>query len=382
MSFSFGTVELGDASFGTVALGQITFGSTVIWEAIPEDCIIFEVDKGVKDLELPLASYGSQKWVVNWGDGKEETQVTKHSYTDAATENHLVTIYGGQARWVALADGDYANFTKGPNASIKNGLISVQVYGKCPIVSWNACAFNGCTKLASVADGLFNNIVLREDSAVCHSSARVQLDCFFYKCSSLKSVGVNLMKDAYTKRGLKSLSFSNMFYGSGLTAVAAGFFPSFPAISWSSDEDGSVSFNGMFGSCNSLSSIGSIFNNLPTSVQSIDFGFCFANCAKLASIPDYLFKNMPSLGGSSYLAHPIVMNSMFYQSGLTAVPANILNGVPNNKKVDMSSFFGWCTGIKGNVPTVWSTHGNTVHTYFYSNCSGASNYSSIPSGWK
>ncbi len=384
MSFSFGNINLGDASFGTVQLGQISFGSEIIWEKVVPNSMVLEIDKSIKELELPLEQYMDVKWEVNWGDGTKETGGTKHSYTDGATGNHRVTV-SGAAKWTKKINGSYYTTP----TSLRSGLVSVAVNGMCPIRVWPISAFNGCTALQTIDDGLFNGVVPYDDGenmGVCFGVNYWIMDNFFTGCSKLKSIPEKLITNVASgakSKSMKNISFYQTFYQSGITSIPEALFSGLPSLTWANNEEGEFSMDSTFSRCNSLTKVGRIFDNLPTKAQSVNFGYVFAYCTGITSISDALFSKVPTIGGSWYGVSNRLFNAAFRNcTGLKSVPTNILSGIANDSKVDITYFFDSCIGITTKLPEVWNTHGSTKHTGFYVGCSNASNYGTVPSAWK
>ena len=146
-----------------------------------------------------------------------------------------------------------------------------------------------------------------------------------------------------------------------------------------------------------------------------NFSQCFSGCTSLTSIPDNLFANCPSVTNFSFcfgyctgLTGNIPENlfstntavttfgSCFQDcSGLTgSIPENLFANCPN--VTNFSFCFRSCSELTGNVPVdndatpIYNRSGSGKKGYaivknyadcFY-NCTGLTDYNSIPSGWK
>ena len=113
---------------------------------------------------------------------------------------------------------------------------------------------------------------------------------------------------------------------------------------------------------------------------------CFSGCSQLTSIPENLFSNNTAV--TDFYA------TFFNCSGLTSIPANLFSN--NTKVTNFSYTFSSCTGLTGNVPTdtdgtpIYNRSGEgkdgyavvTDYTDCFRDCTGLTDYSSIPSSWK
>ena len=199
--------------------------------------------------------------------------------------------------------------------------------------------------------------------------------------------------------------FTACFNGcSGLISIPENLFANCPNV---------TDFEFCFQDCSRLT--GNIPENLFANCSNVtDFGYCFRNCSRLTgNIPENLFANCPNVtdfgycfsGCSSLTSIPdklfanntAVINFRECFSGctsLTSIPETLF--ASNTKVNDFSNCFSYCSGLTGNVPVdndatpIYNRSGSGKPGYaivtsygrcFY-NCTGLSDYASIPSGWK
>lgn len=140
-------------------------------------------------------------------------------------------------------------------------------------------------------------------------------------------------------------------------------------INWG-DVDLKVLSNGFMG-CNNLNELPDA--SLPSSIMNCSSAFRY--CYALTALPESMFSNVPNLT-SLYL---IFGNC----TGLVSIPETLFDySFPN--LMAAGSVFKYCSNITSNVPAAWN---NTYidassHAQFYYGCTNASNYASIPVGWK
>lgn len=108
-----------------------------------------------------------------------------------------------------------------------------------------------------------------------------------------------------------------------------------------------INYRSMFASCSALTEVSpKIFSEL--TLDNSDFYGVFANCTSLTSIPDELVTQIENTIGFT----------------------------------DVGYCFSGCTKFTGKIPEVWINNSSASHSAYAKNCTGASNYSSIPAGWK
>ena len=105
--------------------------------------------------------------------------------------------------------------------------------------------------------------------------------------------------------------------------------------------------------------------------------FSFENCRELLTIPENLFINNINLKSCSY---------GFYNCKNLSLPTNLFNTTAlQNKKPNFQRCFGVDNSIDsptGMAYPLWNNITLTSRNYCYQNCSGLTNFSSIPLFWK
>ena len=224
-----------------------------------------------------------------------------------------------------------------------------------------ASGFSGCSQLTSISENLFSN-----------NTAVTSFRSTFAGCSGVTSISENLFSN-----NTEVTDFSNTFYNcSGLTgSIPENLFANNTAV---------TDFRYTFQNCRGLTSIPeNLFSNNTAVTVFIN---TFYYCTGLTSIPENLFSNNTKVTSFSR-----TFNSCF---GLTSIPENLFS---NNTKVASFSYtFSGCTGLTGNVPTdtdgtpIYNRSGEgkegyavvTNYTGCFYNCTGLTDYSSIPTDWK
>lgn len=162
--------------------------------------------------------------------------------------------------------------------------------------------------------------------------------------------------------------------------------------------------NWMFQNCVDLVSLGNSFK-LPDAVY--DAQESFVNCSKLAAVPfvfpEAFSTNNGKLTRCFQYCHKLTLpatfvlpyNSQYYESAFEQC-YDIVNDVdkliPSNwdsysrSDVKFMSCFRACSGLIGNAPgaRLWNASNITWNStrYAFGGCTGLSNYSDIPDGWK
>ena len=180
--------------------------------------------------------------------------------------------------------------------------------------------------------------------------------------------------------GLGSSTTKKTLFGyntriSELISISENLFSNCPNIN---------NFDGTFYNCLGLTNIPeNLFSN-NTKVTS--FTSTFQYCSGLTSIPENLFKYNTAVTSFN--------NAFDGCNGLTNIPENLFG---NNIAVTSFSYtFQNCLGLTGNVPTdtdgtpIYNRSGEgkegyavvTQYSACFRGCTGLTDYSSIPSGWK
>ena len=247
--------------------------------------------------------------------------------------------------------------------------------------------FSGCSQLTSIPENLFSN-----------NTAVTSFSQTFYQCSGLTSIPANLFK-----YNTAVTNFSETFYGcSGLTSIPETLFKYNTAV---------TTFTSTFSYCNGLTSMPeNLFSN---NTVVTGFSSTFTFCTGLTSIPENLFSHntaVTNFSGTFYFCSQLTsipanlfsnntavisFNQTFYQcSGLTSIPESLFSN--NTAVTDFSYTFNRCSGLTGNTPvdsdgtSIYNRSGEGKEGYAivtrgiscFRNCTGLTDYNSIPSSWK
>lgn len=177
----------------------------------------------------------------------------------------------------------------------------------------------------------------------------------FGDCAKLTGITENLFKNNpkvtsfyYTFRGCKSLKIPSHLFDT-CTLV--------------------TSFYGVFTECSNIDVIpDNLFIN---NINVTTFEYSFSNLA-ITSIPESLFATCTKVTTFRYAFN--------YCNKLLGIPLSLFSN--NTQLTDVSYCFILCTGIVQNVPELWNLSYITSFTRCFYYCTSASNYASIPAGWK
>lgn len=209
--------------------------------------------------------------------------------------------------------------------------------------------FNGCSGLTgSIPANLFAS-----NTKVTHFQST------FKNCSGLSgSIPANL----FAASGQTVETFSDAFNGcSGLSgSIPVNLFAKNTKV---------TEFISTFANCEKLTSIPA--NLFAQNTEVMYFNDLFNGCIALSSIPANLFaKNTKAVGFNRTFSGCI---------GLTGpIPANLFD---NTQGVAFVEAFYDCSGLTGAAPSLWTRSGAYGNGCF-GNCTGLSNYASIPNNWK
>ena len=224
------------------------------------------------------------------------------------------------------------------------------LFAGCPSVTNAEYAFSFCTGLEALPEGLFRNnaaiTCLQGTFNHCERLATVPEDLFagcpavtsflyaFNSCSDLVAVPEDLFS-----RSVAATDFQCAFeWCAGLAAIPAGLFRNCAAAR--------------------------------------DFGFTFGWCSGLSEIPAGLFDGCPEA-------------TRFYGTfqgcdGLVSVPSDLFATQSRTGKIgEVPYCFSGCSSVVSALPEPWEWESvPSSHRYYAKDCAKASNYSSVPSGWK
>lgn len=242
--------------------------------------------------------------------------------------------------------------------------------------------FYNCTKLTGTIPSNF----LKSSSGLIKN-----LSVAFQNCVGITGFTNNI----WNISDLSSITeFQVCFSGSGIIQI--------PSIFGALNFTNVVNANNMFGSCKSLVSIPDNF--MPNAINVTNIAGMFNNCLSLLSVPvnfmtnspkiilgNYVFGNCTKMVGTidtNFLSASVLLNiveTMFYNCLLLngIATGNIFERLTNGNSTNMKQLFSGCTNYTGVLPALWSLYpSNTNHSSCFGNCINASNYSSVPTGWK
>ena len=223
-----------------------------------------------------------------------------------------------------------------------------------------ASGFSGCSQLTNIPANLFSN-----------NTDVTNFSDTFASCFKLTSIPENLFSNNTAVTNFNG-TFANCFK---LTSIPEILFSNNTAV---------TSFTDTFANCTGLTIIPENLLSNNTAVTS--FYGTFQSFRGLTSIPENLFSNNKAVTDFSYT---------FYScTELTSIPANLFSN--NTAVTDFSYTFNECSGLTGNVPTdtdgtpIYNRSGEgkegyavvTQHEGCFGNCTGLTDYVSIPSSWK
>ena len=247
------------------------------------------------------------------------------------------------------------------------GTIPENLFANCPNATSFGNCFGECSSLTgSIPANLFAN----------NTGATTFYGCFG-RCSGLTSIPENLFANCPNATDFSDTFYYGCFEGCrGLTSIPANLFASNTAVTY---------FNGCFKDCIKLRSIPS--NLFASNTAVTTFRYCFSGCSSLTSIPANLFTNNTAV---------TTFEGCFrYCTGLTgSIPENLFAN--NTAVISFTNCFDDCRSLTGSCPVdndgtpIYNRSGNGKEGYaivdfyrdcFY-NCTGLTDYNSIPSDWK
>lgn len=351
----------------TVTAGEGENVATTLVE-VSQDAVdkrmIFVFEPTTNKISLPLAGYVDV--VVNWGDGSAPETFTEatypsHEYAETG-KRYEVTVAGT----VTTLN---ANNTKMFPTASKKSLVAIKQWGNIGLTNMRG-AFYQCSNLAEVAAD--------PDDAFSLVNTMMQS---FYQCSSLKSIPEGLFDNCpdvttfqYAFQDCKALesvpatlfaktpkvtSFQCVFQGcTSLAAIPAGLFDAATAEG--------LTFASCFSGCTGLTAIpADLFANC---VNATTFSSAFDGCKNITEIPAGLFRNNAK---ANYMA------SIFANTGVTAVPAGLFDGI-TAEKVNFGSCFKKCTALE-TIPA--GLFDKCLHVTTFSNLfEGCTSLKAIPAG--
>jgi hypothetical protein len=269
---------------------------------------------------VPLVDFGglSPSLVISWGDASANSPLITAS--NSANRIHTYTAAG---TYIITISGFMPGFSVNNNSAIRNLITEIVQFG---IVGLRTINFYGCQNVTSIP-----------------SSA------------SLSAVG------GYT--GLDGvISFAGFMQATRITTIPADIFQYSP---------NATTFSNTFASVLTLTTVPSgLFNNVPNVTT---FASCFFGCTALTSVPSDLFdQNISAVNFSGTFYNCRALTNVLQFTFNTSV--TIFNNVYN-----MSST---TNALSGTAPEIWNRIPTPSGTNAFNNCTGLTNFASIPSTFK
>ncbi len=267
----------------------------------------------------PLSDYSGLSPVLNINWGDGNTSPLITS-SSSVDRIHTYTTAG---TYTITISGFMPGFTVNNNSGIRNLITELVQWG---IVGLRSINFYGCVNLTTIPGS-----------------------------NDLDLVG------GYTGLG-EVVSFANFMRGTRLTSIPADIFDFSPSA---------TTFTDTFSSITTLTTVPSgLFDNVTSATT---FASCFFGCTALTSVPSTLFDlnvNVVNFSGTFRNCRSLTNVLQFtYNTNVT-----IFNNVYN-----MSST---ANALTGNAPELWLRTPTPSGTDAFNNCTGLSNYASIPLNFK
>ncbi len=267
----------------------------------------------------PLSDYSGLSPVLNINWGDGNTSPL---ITSSSSVDRIHT-YATAGTYTITISGFMPGFTVNNNSGIRNLITELVQWG---IVGLRSINFYGCVNLTTIPGS-----------------------------NDLDLVG------GYTGLG-EVVSFANFMRGTRLTSIPADIFDFSP---------NATTFTDTFSSITTLTTVPSgLFDNVTSATT---FASCFFGCTALTSVPSTLFDlnvNVVNFSGTFRNCRSLTNVLQFtYNTNVT-----IFNNVYN-----MSST---ANALTGNAPELWLRTPTPSGTDAFNNCTGLSNYASIPLNFK
>jgi hypothetical protein len=269
---------------------------------------------------VPLVNYGGLTPSLNiqWGDGSANSPLITSS-----TDLNRIHTYVSPGTYIITISGFMPGFSVSNNSAIRNLITEIVQFG---IVGLRILNFYGCVNITSIP-----------------SSA------------SLSAVGGYNGLD-------EMISFASFMRGTRISSIPSDMFDYSPNV---------TTFIDAFSSVTTLTSVPTgLFDNNPNVTT---FASCFLACTALTSVPSTLFDqnvNVTNFSGTFRNCRSLT-NVLTFQYN---TQVTIFNSVYN-----MSST---ANALVGNAPELWNRTPTPSGTDAFNNCTGLSNFASIPLNWK
>jgi hypothetical protein len=185
----------------------------------------------------------------------------------------------------------------------------------------------------------------------------------FYGCNNLTSIpGSGTLSGVGGYTGLSEVTtFTSAFRGTGITSIPSDLFNYSP---------NAVNISATFQSMNITSIPSGLFNSVPLVTN---FSSCFSNCTLLTTVPSNLFDSCPNV---------VNFSSTFQNCRLLTSPLQFTYNLSVSTFVSVYNMSTTSNSMSGTAPTIWTRTPTPVGTTAFRNCTGLTNYASIPSNFK
>ena len=184
----------------------------------------------------------------------------------------------------------------------------------------------------------------------------------FFGCSNITSIPASgTMEVGYA--GLSEMvSFAGFMRGTGISSIPSDIFQSSP---------NATTFTDSFSFIATLTSIPSgLFSSNP--IASV-FSATFSGCQSLSSYPLNLFDSCPNA---------INFSSTFRNCRALTEPLQFTFNTQVTTFANIYNMVSTTNSMSGTAPTLWLRIPEPLGTAAFRNCTGLSNFASIPSNWK
>jgi hypothetical protein len=268
----------------------------------------------------PLVDYGglTPSLYINWGDGSANSPLI----TASNSVNRIHTFVTPGTYTITIS-GFMPGFKVANNSAIRNLITELVQWG---IVGLRTIDFYGCQNLTTIPGS-----------------------------TSLSGVG------GYT--GLSEvISFASFLQATRISSIPSDIFNYSP---------NAITFSSTFQSILTLTTIPTgLFDNVPLAQT---FANCFYGCTALTSVPSTLFDqniNVVNFSGTFYNNRALTNVLQFTYNTNVSIFSNIYY---------MSST---SNALTGTAPTLWLRTPTPSGTRAFYNCTGLTNYASIPTNFK
>lgn len=268
----------------------------------------------------PLIDFGglTPNLIISWGDGTANSPLITAS--NSVNRTHT---YVSAGTYTITISGFMPGFAVNNNASIRTLITELVQWG---IVGLRSVNFYGCLNLTAIPGS-----------------------------TSLDEVG------GYT--GLNEvLNFTNFMNGTRITSIPTDIFDYSP---------NATSFNSAFSSISTITTVPTgLFDNVPLVTS---FASCFFACSTLTSVPSTLFDlntNVTTFSGTFRNCRALTNVLQF---------TNNINVTTFTNLYNMSST---TNALVGTAPELWLRTPTPAGTDAFNNCTGLTNFASIPVNFK